>query len=110
MCDHCVYIGVFIYILTILAPSQIREQIAEHGKELGEEVFRNTEVSMKSIHDLSKQADRQRRLGESELSAVREGQQVLEIEQAVRVDDKSLIFFFVLLQIFVCVCYVLFSA
>jgi hypothetical protein len=62
---------------------QIREQIAEHGRELGEEVFRNTEVSMKSLHDLSKQADRHRRTGEADLAAVREAHQVLEIEQSV---------------------------
>jgi len=61
---------------------EIREQISEHGKELGEEVFRNTEISMKSIQDISKQVDRQKRMLEAEISATREAQQVVEIEQS----------------------------
>lgn len=46
-------------------------------------MFRNTEISMKSIQDISKQMDRQKRMLEAELSATREAQQVQEIEQSV---------------------------
>lgn len=62
--------------------AEIREQITEHGKQLGEEVVRNTEISMKTIDDLSKQLERSKRVLESDQSALRESSQVLEIEQS----------------------------
>jgi hypothetical protein len=60
--------------------------VIRHGQGIGDEVMKSTENTTHSLTELSKQIDRLRRKLDGESAALREGQQVVELEIAVSFD------------------------
>ncbi len=61
---------------------QIKDEVIRHGQGMSDEVSKATEITTHSLNDLTKQIDRVRRKLDGESSALREAQQVMELEIA----------------------------